>query len=522
MNGSKCAMTQPSEAGLASAAERLFQLGRESSALALLERVTPSTLSRDQLRKLKAVAETREDLDMTLTMTRHLIVKLKGAETEADIQEFNALIGSEMGALAILHNLPKAENPVQPVAGRVAYVLHHSLPYFSNGYATRGHGMSLGMQAAGIDLVCLTRPGFPLDIKRDLTEAAPNSQIDTITYHRIAEPKWTGPGRSRTYATDAADALEAEFRKHRPQAVIAASNHVNALPALIAARRCGIPMAYEVRGFWEITNASRDPATESSMAHQLKIRLDAKLAAMADHVFTLSQTMKDELIRRKVPADKITLLPNCCDPDTFRPRPRDLTLAAQHDLPEDVPVIGYVGSFVDYEGLDDLTRACVQLRQQGQQFRLVLVGASDGPLVDRIRKIAAEGGLEDWLILPGRVPHDQVEAWYSLIDIAPFPRKPVLVTELVTPLKPLEAMAMEKAVIMSSVGAMAEMVEDGVTGLVFQKGNAQALAGALTRVLADPELRSTLGRQARAFVAAERNWAKMGERVRDWTFGNDI
>jgi hypothetical protein len=131
-------MTQPPEAGLASAAERLFQLGRESSALALLERVTPSTLSREQLHKLKAVAETREDLDMALTMTRHLIVKLKGAETEADIQEFNALIGSEMGALAILHNLPKAKNPVQPVSGRVAYVLHHSLPYFSNGYDAGG------------------------------------------------------------------------------------------------------------------------------------------------------------------------------------------------------------------------------------------------------------------------------------------------------------------------------------------------------------------------------------------------
>jgi glycosyltransferase involved in cell wall biosynthesis len=458
---------------------------------------------------------------MALTMTRHLIVKLKGAETEADIQEFNALIGSEMGALAILHNLPKAKNPVQPVSGRVAYVLHHSLPYFSNGYATRGHGMSLGMLAAGIDLVCLTRPGFPSDIKRDLTAVSPTSQIDAVTYHRISEPRWTGPGRSRTYATDAADVLEAEFRKHRPQAVIAASNHVNALPALIAGRRCGIPMAYEVRGFWEITNTSRDPASEASMAHQLKIRIDAKLAAMADHVFTLSQTMKDELIRRKVPEGKITLVPNACDPDTFRPRPRDLTLAAQYDLPEAVPIIGYVGSFVDYEGLDDLTRACVQLRQQAHQFRLVLVGASEGQLVDRIRKIAVEGGLEDWLILPGRVPHDQVEAWYSLIDIAPFPRKPVAVTELVTPLKPLEAMAMEKAVVMSSVAAMAEMVEDGVTGLVFQKGSAEALAGALARVLVDPELRSTLGRHARAFVAAERSWAKMGERVRAWVAVTD-
>lgn len=502
--------------GLAKAAERLWVLGRQESALALLRDIPAAALSREQLLQLNAHAEEHNDLDMALTMTRHLIVKLKGAETEKEKREYNSLIGSEMGALAILHNLPKPENPIQPVAGRVAYVLHHSLPYLNNGYATRGHGLAMGMQAAGLDVVCLTRPGFPLDIKRDLTDAPPTSVIDNVTYHRLAEPKWTGPGRSRTYATDAAAVLEAAFRQHRPQAVIAASNHVNALPALMAARRCGIPMSYEVRGFWEITNASRDPAAEQSMAHQLKIRLDAKLASMADHVFTLSNSMKDELVRRKVPADRITLLPNCCDPDKFVPRPRDTALAAAHGLPDGVPVIGYIGSFVDYEGLDDLARACAKLRQDGHTFRLVLVGASEGPIYDRIVAIAQNEGLGDWLIMPGRVPHDQVEAWYSLIDIAPFPRKPVPVTELVTPLKPLEAMAMEKAVVMSSVAAMAEMVEDGVTGLVFEKGRPQALSADLARLIAEPALRTRLGTQARAFVQAERTWAKMGGRVKEW------
>jgi glycosyltransferase involved in cell wall biosynthesis len=510
-------MDQQTDTSLAKAAERLFALGRDMSALALLERVTPSALSRDQLRKLKLVAEEREDLDLALSMTRHLIVKLEGQKTEAELRELNEIIGSEIGALALLHNLPKPETPIQPVAGRLAYVLHHSLPFFSNGYATRGHGMAMGMQAAGLDVICVTRPGFPLDIKRDLTDAPAQNSIDTVTYHRIAEPKWTGPGRSKTYATDAADALEEAFREHRPQAVIAASNHVNALPALIAARRCGIPMAYEVRGFWEITNASRDPAAEKSMAHQLKIRLDAKLAVMADQVFTLSHSMKDELIRRKVPASKIVLLPNCCDPDIFIPRAPDTALAAQYGLPDDVPVIGYIGSFVDYEGLDDLTRACATLRREGHIFRLVLVGAPEGAIHDRITKIAETEGLGDWLILPGRVPHDQVEAWYSLIDIAPFPRKPVAVTELVTPLKPLEAMAMEKAVVMSSVAAMAEMVEDGVTGLVFEKGSPPALAAVLARMLEDADLRHSLGQRARTFVKSERTWVKMGKRVLQWS-----
>lgn len=512
-------MDQQTDTSLAKAAERLFALGRDKSALALLERVTPSILSRDQLRKLRLVANEQGNLDLELSMTRHLIVKLKGEKNAAEIRELNEIIGSEMGALALLHNLPKATEPIVPITGRLIYVLHHSLPFFSNGYATRGHGMAAGMQAAGLDVICITRPGFPLDIKRDLTEAPPINTIDTVTYHRIAEPRWTGPGRSRTYATDAADALEAVFREHRPQAVIASSNHVNALPALIAARRCGISMAYEVRGFWEITNASRDPKAGASAAHQLKVRLDAKLAATADQVFTLSHSMKDELIRRKVKAEKISLLPNCCDPDVFVPRARDMGLAVQYEIPDDVPVIGYIGSFVDYEGLDDLTQACANLRRDGHVFRLVLVGASEGPIYDRITKIALQEGLGDWLILPGRVPHDQVEAWYSLIDIAPFPRKPVPVTELVTPLKPLEAMAMEKVVIMSSVAAMAEMVEDGETGLVFEKGSQNALTSVLTRVLEDPKLRLRLGQSARSFVISERSWAKMGRKVHGWMDG---
>lgn len=507
-------MDQEASKSLARAAERLFELGRADSALALLRNVTPSLLNREQLRQLKTQGEERNDLDLSLSMTRHLIVKLKGAETAEDKQEYDALIGSDLGALAMLHNLPKAQDPVKPVAGRLMYLLHHSLPYLSNGYATRGHGMAAGMQAAGIDLICVTRPGFPLDIKRDLSSAPPRDTVDGVQYRRLPEPRWTGPGRSRTYVTDAANAIEEQIRLHRPQAIMAASNYIAALPALIAARRCGIPMAYEVRGFWEITNASREPGVENSMAHQLKIRIDAKLAAMADQVFTLSNTMKAELVRRHVPAAKIALLPNCCDPDIFTPRPRDPSLAARLQIPPNVPVIGYIGSFVDYEGLDDLTRACGNLKKQGLQFRLVLVGASEGPVYERIQSVAEQQGLGDWLILPGRVPHDEVGSWYSLIDIAPFPRKPVQVTELVTPLKPLEAMAMEKAVIMSSVAAMAEMVEDGVTGTVFSKGSVASLTEALSHLLRDPKLRTTIGHNARQFIIGERSWIQMGQKVK--------
>lgn len=143
-------------------------------------------------------------------------------------------------------------------------------------------------------------------------------------------------------------------------------------------------------------------------------------------------------------------------------------------------------------------------------------GNHRGPITALVTRLAEQEGPSDWLIMPGRVPHEDVERWYSLIDIAPFPRKAQAVTELVAPLKPLEALAMEKAVVVSSVRAMAEMVTDGQTGLVFQKDNVADLVRTLARLIDDPVLRSNLGRAGRHWVQTERTWRHMGDRVKAW------
>ena len=501
---------------LAIAADRLSHLGRHTSDYALLRRLDMPELSLERVRRLQKHAEQDLDADLALKALEVMCRKLEHSNRPADQRALANLRGSDLAALGLASATYKPDQPVVPVQGRVLYVLHQSRPYLSNGYATRSHGMATGMLAAGIDLVCLTRPGFPLDVKKELTEAPLKDCVGGVTYLRDLTPRRSGPDRSRTYLSDAADVIEARIREHRPQAVIVASNYVAAVPALIAARRAGVPIAYEVRGFWEITQASHNPDLADTFDHLVKMRVEGAAAAAADHVFTLSTPMRDELVRRGVPAGRITLLPNSCDPTQFTPHPRDMGLAARIGLPADVPVIGYIGSFVQYEGLDDLARACALLRDQGHVFRLILVGASEGPVHESLVKIAQETGLGDWLIMPGRVPHEEVEAWYSLIDIAPFPRKPQPVTEMVPPLKPLEAMAMEKAVVVSSVGAMAEMVEDGVTGLVFKKGDTNALSDALSRLIADAEVRISLGKNARAYVESERTWFSMGGRVKDW------
>jgi glycosyltransferase involved in cell wall biosynthesis len=295
---------------------------------------------------------------------------------------------------------------------------------------------------------------------------------------------------------------------------------MTALPVLIAARRLGLPFVYEVRGFWEVTRQSREPGFESTSAYRLYERMETGAAKHADHVFTLTGPMRDELVRRGVDPWTISLLPNSCDPERFTPRDRDVALAARLGIPASAPVIGYIGTFVQYEGLDDLVAACVLLRRRGRDFRLMLIGNENvsgtdkGPITAEIERIAAETGLTDRLIMPGRVPHEEVAAYYSLIDIAPFPRKPQPVTEMVSPMKPLEALAMEKAVVVSSVAALVEMIAHEETGLVFAKGDIASLADVLDRLIGDPGLRARLGRNGRDWVVRRRTWTEMGRRAR--------
>lgn len=415
--------------------------------------------------------------------------------------------------LSILDYIGKVIPLKDPGKNKIAYVLHNTLPYSSGGYATRGDGLIQGMMNHGLGVTVISRPGYPLDIKDDITEADV-PLIETINeaeYRRILSPQRRGIS-ALEYMKKASHALEEELRKVKPSAVVAASNHVTAIPAYLAAKRLGIPFVYEVRGFWEVTRMSREPEFINTSAYKTQVLLEGMVAKRADHVFTLTQPMKEELIERGVQEDKIDLIPNSCNPERFTPCERDQELGKRLGIPGDVPVIGYIGTFVIYEGLEDLARACSILKNNGYEFRLLLVGNENasgldrGPITEGVISAAKEHGFEDWLIMPGRVPHDEVESYYSLIDVAPFPRKPWPVCEMVSPMKPLEALAMEKAVVVSSVRALVEMVQEDKTGLVFNKGSVESLAEQLAKLINDPELRRRLGKAGRKWVEEERTW----------------
>ncbi|MBX7484153.1 glycosyltransferase family 4 protein [Qipengyuania qiaonensis] len=433
-------------------------------------------------------------------------------------------------AIALMERLAdRCQQSIVPVPKRIAYVLDRSLPYASNGYAMRSHRLARSLLDKGADIVCLTRPGFPSDLEscqRDYDSLTALEIVDGVGYHRIHFPLQRDFARLSSditahaplrYLERAAETLMRQFVAIRPSCVIAASNFVAALPASLAARQLGLPFVYEVRGFWEITRASRDPDYLQSPMGRQEIAMEASVARTADAVITLTDTMRDELVARGVTADRVTIAPNAADVNTFRPKPRSERLLEQLNLDPEVPVIGYIGSFMPYEGLDDLVKACGQLKAKGMGFRLLLVGSEppndEGafPVTDEICELIDRGGLKDWLIMPGRVPHEEVAEWYSLVDIAPFPRKSLPVSELVSPLKPLEAMAMEKAIVVSSVGGMREMVHDGRTGLVFTKDDVTALTDTLLRLLQDVPLQRKLGRAGRKWVRRKRSWDSVAD-----------
>ncbi|HEX7116238.1 MAG TPA: glycosyltransferase [Steroidobacter sp.] len=287
---------------------------------------------------------------------------------------------------------PPARRTTPAVERLVVNLLAYSLPYSSVGYATRSHGLARGIREAGWEILPYTRLGFPYDQFPELRgRPLPEEDvIDGIKYRRLFDST-RRDADELGYIQAAVDCYRRVFESTRPAIVHAASNHVTGLPALVAAHQCGIPFIYEVRGFWEVTRSSSDPEFAQTPTYRHIRLFETLVARHSDHVITLTEGMRRELVSRGIPEERISIVPNAVDTERFAPRPRDEALAAQLGLPADEPVIGYVGSFVDYEGLDDLVAAAAMLAGQGGRFRLLLVG--DGPTLPELRKTVEATGL---------------------------------------------------------------------------------------------------------------------------------
>lgn len=413
-----------------------------------------------------------------------------------------------------------AAAPAYQPEKNVLYLLHNSLPYNSGGYATRTHGLLTGVMASSEFAVHgVSRPGYPTDHQKYISHPLPptipvQDEVDGVLYLRCNQ----STRRSGKAISDYSDiyALQVQSHAHKSRSAIihAASNYPNGLAANIAARRLKMKSIYEVRGLWEITRLSRQEDFVETEAFSSMVKLETTACTGADAVITITRALKDLLVERGVPDKKIVVVPNCVDVEKFIPCPRDEALAARLHIDKGLVVIGYIGSIVNYEGLDRLLHALHILREQGvENFRFLLVG--DGAEFDNLKELAARLKLDSILIAPGRVPFEKVPRYYSLVDIAPFPREPHMVCEIVSPLKPFEAMSLAKGVLVSSCSALTEIVADGQTGLVFEKGNTSDLVEKLKILINNNEFRLRLGEEARHWVLTHRKWSDSGRIVAD-------
>lgn len=394
------------------------------------------------------------------------------------------------------------------------YLLHNSLPHQSGGYATRTHGLLTNLAAAGHRVVGVTRPGFPsvrgvFDQRIDI---APFDVVDGIRYERLVGAVPALPRSDlEGFVTRYAELLAPIVDRHRPRLVHAASNWWNGHAANAVAKAIGVPSIYEVRGLWEVTRWSREPWWGDSEVYRLDARYESDAATAADRVITITEGLRDELVGRGVERSKIVVVPNAVDAERFARVTRDDALAHELGLTGRC-VIGFVGTMTFYEGLDDLLDAVALVRRRTTTaIGLLMVG--DGPVRPELEERARTLGIDDLCRFVGRVPHDEVERYLGVIDITPFPRKPLPVCEMVSPLKPLESMASGIPVVVSSVRALSEMVPDAAHGLIVPASDVEALTEALVSLVDDPDLRTSIADTARRWVSTERSWEVIARRV---------
>jgi glycosyltransferase involved in cell wall biosynthesis len=410
------------------------------------------------------------------------------------------------------------------VLGRVLHVVTDALPSTSAGYTVRTQEIALAQRAAGLDPHVVTRIGFPVTAGK--IDGRHLVTVDGVPYHRLLP--WIMPGRADSLAAHHLKAAAKLTRELTPAVLHAASNYANGLIALALRDGDGdaarLPVVYEVRGFWEDTWLSRHAPgaaddLKQSDRYQRTRAIETHCMRAADLVVTLGEAMREEIIARGVDEDKVIIVPNGVSGHFLRELPDPASLRRDLGIKDGEQVVGLVSSLVAHEGIGTLLEAVKILNDQtagtgagtGARTRALIVG--DGPERAALERQAATLGLD--AIFTGRVPMARVRDYHAVLDVFVVPRTPDRVCQLVTPLKPVEAMASGLAVVVSAVRALEEIVHDKATGMRVPPQDAQALADTLRELLESPDLRAQLGGNAREWVAKDRTWEHNAARYRD-------
>ncbi len=380
---------------------------------------------------------------------------------------------------------------------RVLHILDHSIPLHS-GYTFRTAAILREQRALGWETFHLTSP------KQGICAVA-HEEVDGLAFYRSPVPPAGPAGLNEWRLMRATEQrLEALVRELKPDVIHAHSPVLNAIPAIRVGRRLGVPVVYEIRAFWEDAAVDHGTTSEGSLRYRATRALETWAIKRVAHVFTICDGLRQDILARGVPESRVTVIPNAVDVDGFQlSGAPDESLKAGLGLAGKT-VVGFVVSFYAYEGLDLLLEAFPALIGRHPDLRLLLVGG--GPQDANLKAQAQRLGVADKVIFTGRVPHAQVSRYYDLIDLLVYPRHSMRLTELVTPLKPLEAMAQGRIFAASSVGGHRELIRDGETGRLFAAGDAAALAATVSEMLSDRQHWPAMRQAGRRFVEDVRNW----------------
>lgn len=384
---------------------------------------------------------------------------------------------------------------------KILHIFDHSLPLHS-GYTFRSQAILKQQSKLGFVTCHLTSP-------KQGSQSDNSETVDELHFYRTKAYRgwfWRLPLiKELAVVLALKKRLLAVIQSEQPVLLHAHSPALNGLAALWAARQAKLPVVYEIRAFWEDAAVDHGSCQEGDLRYRLTRALETFVAKKADAVTTICQGLKRDLIGRGIDSTKITVIGNAVDPDQFcRITEKNQQLEQELNL-KNCKVVGFIGSFYAYEGLDLLVRAMLKIRHTLPDTRLLLVGG--GPQQQALTQLISTLQLEDVVIMPGRVPHQDVMKYYSLIDLLVYPRKAMRLTELVTPLKPLEAMAQGMSLLASDVGGHRELIAHAKTGWLFQHDNIDDLAKQAIHILQNPAAQQLIIENGLDFVRNERNWA---------------
>ena len=383
---------------------------------------------------------------------------------------------------------------------KILHVLDHSIPLHS-GYTFRTRAILEQQRKLGWETAHVTS-------SKHRGATADEEEVDGLHFYRT-RPSSVLLSRlpilnQLDVVASLARRLDEVIERENPQILHAHSPALNGLAALKVGREHGLPVVYECRAFWEDAAVDHGTSSEGGLRYRLSRAMETRVFQQVDAVTTICEGLKRDIVARGIPEEKVAVIPNAVDLERFSTRGgADPALVERLGL-EDKVVLGFLGSFYAYEGLPLLIRALPSILDAVPGVRVLLVGG--GPQEQELKALVRKLGLERWVIFTGRVPHEAVADYYRLVDILVYPRLSMRLTELVTPLKPLEAMAQGKLVLASDVGGHRELISNGRNGILFEAGDEQALARSVIDLVNNRDSWELIRRRGRLFVEEERNW----------------